>query len=154
MKLAVIIILFLTASIKADELVQKLHETNNKIRTLQKSSKQDLSPSLTKAAQDHASYMAKMHDLGEEDFNHRGGNGTPGKRAAYYQYEGTVKENIARGYQTVGGVFEAWLSSSSHREAITSDTTDVGFGIAAAKDGTIYWVAVYGKPRSWELVKR
>ncbi len=125
-----------------------LFKSSNKIRTDNKLTAHRLSEDLTRAAQDHAWYMARMHDRGTEDFEHRGGNGTPGQRAARFGYEGTVKENIARGYDSVGQAFAAWLKSPTH-----SDTDDAGFGYAQAKDGTTYWVGVYGKPTpSWNLI--
>ncbi len=100
---------------------------------------------LNKAAQDQAWYMARMHDRGDEDFNHRGGNGTPGQRAARHGYCGTVMENIARGYPSVDKAFAAWQASDHHLGAILSETTEAGFGYAVARDGTTYWVAVYGR---------
>ncbi len=130
-----------------------MYEANNELRKKSGLGKQGLSEELTKAAQDHAWYMARRHDLGNEDFNHRGDNGTPGKRAARFFYEGTVKENIARGYMSVEGTFEAWLKSETHKDAIYSDMIDVGFGYAIAKDGTTYWVGIYGRPiPTWDLI--
>lgn len=130
-----------------------MHRANTDLRKKQKVTPQKMSEELTKAAQDHAWYMARRHDLGKEDFNHRGENGTPGKRASRFHYEGMVKENIARGYNSVEDVFEAWLNSASHKDAIYSETDDVGFGYAIAKDGTTYWVGLYGKPKpSWDLI--
>jgi uncharacterized protein YkwD len=127
--------------------IQALFQKNAALRTKTDLIPQQLSDSLVKAAQDHAWYMARMHDKGEEDFNHCGGNKTPGQRAAAYGYEGVVKENLARNYTTIDKTFAAWLDSPGHRSTIFSDTTQVGFGYAIAKDGTTYWVAVYGKPK-------
>lgn len=112
-----------------------------------------VSEELTKAAQDHAWYMARAHDRGTEDFNHRGGNGTPGQRASKFDYNGTVTENIARGYDSVDQTFAAWLKSPTHKDAIYGDSDDAGFGYAQAKDGTTYWVGLYGKPTpQWNLI--
>jgi uncharacterized protein YkwD len=120
---------------------------NNELRKEHKMLEHTKSEALTKAAQDHAWYMARRHDKDDEDFNHRGGNGAPGERAARYGYEGSIKENIARGYRSVEKAFIAWQESEDHKDAIYSQTIEVGFGYAVAKDGTTYWVAVYGKPK-------
>lgn len=142
-----VLIMFLVFSeLRADD-PDALLIKNNAIRTTKHLSKHVLSTELMKAAQDHAAYMAKMHDKGDEDFNHCGANGSPGQRAARYLFEGTVKENLGRGYDSADKVFTAWLNSIDHRNAVLSDTTQVGFGYAVAKDGTTYWVALYGKPK-------
>jgi uncharacterized protein YkwD len=127
--------------------IRQLYHKNNSVRKKKGLAEQKLSPELTKAAQDQAWYMARQHDKGEEDFNHRGGNGSPGQRAAKAGYCGLVKENIARGYLSVDKTFDAWLDSEEHRGAIYSSTSDVGFGYAIAKDGTTYWVGLYGEPK-------
>lgn len=127
--------------------IKHMFAKSNELRKGKKLSEHTISEALTQAAQDQAWYMARRHDKGQEDFNHRGGNGTPGQRAARFAYEGSIKENIARGYKSVDKAFSAWEESEDHRDAIYSDTTEVGFGYAVAKDGTTYWVAVYGKPR-------
>jgi len=142
-------LLFVNCAI-ADELIshptiKEMFAKNNELRTREGLSNHIISEILTKAAQDHAWYMARSHNNGKEDFNHCGGNGTPGQRAAKFEYSGFVNENIARGYRSVPQVFSAWENSKGHRNAIYSDTREVGFGYAIAKDGTTYWVAIYGK---------
>ncbi len=129
--------------------IKQMHKANDALRVNSRCAGLLLTESLTKAAQDHAWYMARMHDKGDEEFEHRGGNGSPGKRAARHSYEGVVVENIARGYRSVDDVFKAWEKSADHKDAIYSDTTEVGFGYAVAKDGTTYWVSLYGKPKPW-----
>ncbi len=146
-------LVLLQSQLKADDklvdhpTIKAMCVANNKIRKEKTLANHTLLEELTKAAQDHAWYMARMHSNGDEDFNHRGGNGNPGIRASRYAFQGTVKENIARGYNTIDDTFKAWLTSDSHKEAICSDTEMVGFGYAIASDGTTYWVAVYGKPK-------
>lgn len=127
--------------------IKAMFAKNNELRKSHKMPEHFQSEPLTKAAQDHAWYMARMHDKGDEDFNHRGNNGSPGVRAGRYEFEGSVKENIARGYKSIEKTFLAWEESEDHKDAIYSDTTEAGFGYAIAKDGTTYWVAVYGKPK-------
>lgn len=126
--------------------IKQMFFKSDELRKNRKFPEHVLSEALTQAAQDQAWYMARKHDLDQEDFNHRGGNGTPGQRAARFGYTGLIKENIARGYKSVDKTFSAWEDSDNHRDAIYSDTTEAGFGYAVAKDGTTYWVAVYGRP--------
>lgn len=102
-----------------------------------------ISETLTKAAQDHAWYMAETHD-----FEHYGKNGTPGVRAARYGYRGIVRENIAKGHESITDVFDAWRNSPEHWNSIKYDFVEVGFGYAIASDNTTYWVALYGNPIS------
>lgn len=117
---------------------------NNHLRSTEKLSHHKLSIELTRAAQDHAQYMAEQHNMQAEEFEHRGHNGSPGRRAGKYNYRGIVQENLARGYSDIDQVFAAWKVSPDHWKAITSNTLDAGFGYAVANDGTTYWVSVYG----------
>lgn len=126
------------------DIESKMDIVNNSIRKLHKLPNHRQCIALSRAARDHASYMANAHDNGYEDFAHRGGNGSPGTRAGLYGYNGVVRENIARSYTSVETVFDAWCKSAPHYATIVSDTVDVGYGYAIAKDGTRYWVCVYG----------
>ncbi len=152
-RIAILIVLLFVNLAHADDklidhpTIKALHAKNITVRNLNKKFGQPLNEFLTNAAQEQAWYMAATHDRGEEDFNHRGNNGSPGTRAAKHKYYGIVKENIARGYMSVDETFDAWQKSDSHRDAILAETTDVGFGYAIAKDGTTYWVALYGIPK-------
>jgi uncharacterized protein YkwD len=116
---------------------------NNKIRNELMLNEHKISPTLTKAAQDHAQYMAETGDFEHVSKN----NGSPGIRAARYGYSGTVRENLGRAYKSVDVVFLEWTKSESHMKSITGDFTEVGFGYAVSKDGVGYWVALYGKQK-------
>jgi hypothetical protein len=99
-----------------------------------------MNPALTKAAQDHANYMARTGD-----FQHYS-NGGPQGRAARYGFSGGVRENIAWNYQGIEGAFGAWTTSSAHYASLASSTTDAGFGYAVGNNGSTYWVGVYANP--------
>lgn len=99
-----------------------------------------MNPVLTKAAQDHANYMARSGD-----FQHYSNAGPQG-RAARYGFRGGVRENIAWNQQGVDGAFAAWTASGGHYASIISGTTEAGFGYAIAGNGSTYWVGVYGSP--------
>ncbi len=118
-------------------LVRMLAE-NNRLRESVGLPPQKMSPELTKAAQDHAWYMARTGD-----FSHYS-NGGPDGRAARHGFHGLSGENIAMGQPTVSSAFQSWRSSSGHWSNIISHNTLVGFGYGISPDGSSYWVAMYG----------
>jgi hypothetical protein len=99
-----------------------------------------MNPALTKAAQDHANYMAQTGQ-----FSHYV-NGGHQYRASKYGFRGGVRENIAMGTGSVEGAFGMWHASGGHYASIVSGTTEAGFGYAVSPSGTPYWVGVYGSP--------
>ena len=101
---------------------------------------QRINPALTKAAQDHANYMAATGD-----FSHYT-NGGYQYRAQKYGFRGGVRENIAAGFGSVDATFNTWQGSGGHYASIVSGTTEAGFGYAVSRNGGTYWVGVYGSP--------
>ena len=101
---------------------------------------QRINPALTKAAQDHANYMASTGD-----FSHYT-NGGYQYRAQKYGFKGGVRENIAAGFGTVDATFNTWQASGGHYASIVSGTSEAGFGYAVGRNGGTYWVGVYGSP--------
>jgi uncharacterized protein YkwD len=97
-----------------------------------------INPQLTKAAQDHAVYMARTGN-----FSHYS-NGGPQGRASRWGFRGMVRENIAWGQNDVQQAFHSWQNSGGHYASIVSGTTEAGFGYAKGADGRGYWVALYG----------
>ncbi len=120
--------------------VVKMLAENNAVRASVGLAEQKIDPALTKAAQDHAWYMARTGD-----FNHYG-NGGPTGRAQRYGFPSWVRENIAYGYTTVSGAFGGWRASSGHWANMTAGESHAGFGYAVNDYGVGYWVAVYGTP--------
>lgn len=121
-------------------ILQRMLSRNNGLRSRIGLRPHRISPELTKAAQDHAVYMARTHD-----FNHYSNLG-PNGRAGKYGYRGSIRENIAMGQGDVDGAFSAWQASGAHWASIVSGTMDAGFGYAVSANGTPFWVAVYGYP--------
>ena len=99
-----------------------------------------INPTLTKAAQDQANYMAQTGQ-----FSHYV-NGSPQSRASKYGFRGGVLENIACGTRSVSSTFGMWEGSGGHYASIVSGTTDAGFGYAIAPNGQCYWVGMYSNP--------
>ncbi|MDX1945939.1 MAG: CAP domain-containing protein [Pirellulaceae bacterium] len=104
-----------------------------------------MNPALTKAAQDHANYMAQTGQ-----FSHYV-NGGHQYRANKYGFRGGVRENIAMGTGSVAGAFGMWQNSGGHYASIVSGTTEAGFGYAVGPNGTPYWVGVYGSPAQGDV---
>ena len=113
---------------------------NNEIRRRIGLRAHRMNPALTKAAQDHANYMARTGD-----FQHYS-NGGPQGRAYRYGFRGGARENIAWNYRNVDAAFQAWVTSSGHYASLVSNTTDAGFGYAISPNGATYWVGVYATP--------
>jgi uncharacterized protein YkwD len=116
----------------------KMLDRNNALRKSMGLPAHRISPALTKAAQDHAWYMANSGAFSHDS------NGGPMYRAQRYGYRNLVRENIAMGQANVSHAFSSWQSSGGHWANITSSTRDAGFGFAIGPDGSTYWVAVYG----------
>ncbi len=116
----------------------RMLEENNRLRASVGLPPQRISPELTKAAQDHAWFMARTGN-----FSHYS-NGGPGGRAARHGFGGMAAENIAMGQQTVRSVFQSWRTSSGHWANITSHNSLAGFGYGISPSGEKYWVGMYG----------
>lgn len=120
------------------EIARKLLEIHNANR----SSPLAENSRLTKAAQDHANWMAANRRM-----SHRGaGFSSPGARikAAGYDWT-TYGENVAYGQSTPEQVMGVWLRSPGHRRNIKSGAyTEIGLGYATASTGQIYWCVTFG----------
>lgn len=56
-------------------------------------------------------------------------------------------ENIAMGQRTAAEVMNAWMNSPGHRSNILNPSyTQIGVGLAKAKNGTCYWTQMFIKP--------
>lgn len=121
---------------------------NNQLRRSRGLWAHRMHPALARAAQDHANYMARTRD-----FSHYSNHG-PSGRAYKYGFRGGVLENIAMGYGNVDTTFYGWQTSGGHWANMTSHTSDAGFGYAVSRDGTPFWVAVYGNAPSPPAVQQ
>ncbi len=118
--------------------LQKMLGANNRLREQRGLRGHRISAKLTRAAQDHAWYMARTGV-----FSHHA-NGGLVSRGARHGYHGMMRENIASGQRSVGSAFSSWRSSGGHWASIISNTTHAGFGYAISPSGQTYWVGVYG----------
>jgi uncharacterized protein YkwD len=68
-------------------------------------------------------------------------------QAVSYQIS-AAGENIGEGYRTASAAVAGWMASPGHRANILSTKfTEMGAGIATAKDGTGYTAQVFASPR-------
>lgn len=100
---------------------------------------------LTKAAQQHADWMARTGRLGHQG---PGGNWPADRiRAAGYEFS-AWGENVAGDFETPIDVIRAWLSSPGHKAAMLNpEFTQAGYGMAVDRNGRKCWVAVFARPK-------
>lgn len=105
--------LCLLASVGASQPARDVVQMVNDLRARNGLHALEISPELEKAADRHASDMAKSGKL-----SHTGANGsTPAKRAKRAGYRFcTVAENVASGQRSSAEVMQAWASSAGHRK--------------------------------------
>ncbi len=117
----------------------KMWRHSNEVRARYQLPPQQISPELTKAAQDHAWFMARTGQ-----FSHHS-NGGFVARARRHGYTGFPSgEIIQSGASGIAGAFQAWLNSPGHRAILLGGAREVGYGYAIGRDGNAYWVGVYG----------
>lgn len=112
------------------------------------------SVNLMQAAQLHADQMVKAgrmeHELPGQPYP------TLKSRLAAVQYDvRAAGENIAEGQRSAAEAVATWMDSPSHRANILSrDYTELGTGVAMARNGRLYYVQVFGRPaRSSSLTR-
>ena len=117
----------------------KMWKHSNEIRARYQLHAQRISPELTKAAQDHAWYMARTGQ-----FSHSV-NGGFVARARRHKYPGSAYgEIILYGAGNIPETFNGWLNSPGHRAILLSGAREVGYGYAVDRSGRTYWVGVFG----------
>lgn len=96
-----------------------------------------------------ASYAADM--ASRNYFSHYSPEGTSpidrDRDAGYPSFEWGmyVGENLAKGFDSPDSVMQGWLKSEGHRHNVfLPDYVDIGVAVAAAPDGTLYWVQEFG----------
>ena len=147
----VLLLLSVAAVSKADEpqlrehpILSAMLKVNNGLRATVGLPVHQIDERLTRAAQDHANYMARTGV-----FDHYA-NGGPSGRAQRFGYAGGVRENIAYGQRDPGAAFAEWRvhvtrgMGLAHWANICSGTRLAGFGCQTSRSGVKYWVGVYG----------
>lgn len=113
--------------------VQSLLSLHNREREMKGRASLALDPYLVKYAQDYAEEMARRNRLVHSNISVLMG-----------KYS-TAGENIAWNQRTEEEVVRDWMNSSGHKANIMNrNFTKVGFGVAKAKNGSLYWCTVFG----------
>jgi uncharacterized protein YkwD len=111
----------------------KLLSLHNKQRELRGRTGLAIDSYLEKYAQKHAEWMANKHNLQHSDISVLMGR--------YH----TAGENIAWNQEDELEVVNAWMKSPGHRDNIMNrQFSKVGFGVAQAGDGSLFWCTVFG----------
>ncbi|MEP6729555.1 MAG: CAP domain-containing protein [bacterium] len=102
---------------------------------------------LMKAAQLHANQMAALNTMAHE----LPGAAYPSPRsrldAVGYRMR-AFGENVAEGYPSAAAVVAGWMTSPGHRANIVSTHfTEIGAGVATAKNGRPFYAQVFASPR-------
>ncbi|MBM2617584.1 CAP domain-containing protein [Actinoplanes sp. LDG1-06] len=99
------------------------------------------SPSLTKAAVGHSTWMARTGK-----FSHVGAsNSSFAYRIKTAGYNRPLSENIAFGYRTGADTVKAWMASPGHRANLLNCTAKaVGVGVVFSANGTTYISQEFG----------
>jgi uncharacterized protein YkwD len=105
------------------------------------------SMNLMRAAQIQADQMASARRL-DHDLPGAAYPSLSSRLAAVSYSVGAAGENIGEGYRSSAEAVSGWMGSSGHRANILSTRyTEMGAGVATARDGTQYWAQVFGRPR-------
>lgn len=97
------------------------------------------SPSSYKYAEEHNQYMISHNKLSHDNFNDRATQIAAETNAV------SVSENVARYYTSAEIILDAWLNSSSHREAMEGDFTHTTLSVQLDKDGRPYYTQIFLK---------
>lgn len=103
-------------------------------------------PTLYKAAREHSENMAKQNKL---DHSLDGVSFVDRMTATKYPGRG-YGENIACGNPEMSAkeAVAVWMNSPPHKENLLKEAFgEVGIARAVARDGTVYWTQVFGKPK-------
>jgi uncharacterized protein YkwD len=122
--------------------IERLAALTNSFRSQQNVPRLVLSPSLCRAAQLHAEYMAAQR---KQTHDEPGNIGlvTVGDRARAQSFDWIkVGENICHGYPDSDSAFTCWIQSAPHRTNIVDPNfTHIGLGCAIdSVKGQKYWV--------------
>ena len=92
-----------------------------------------------KYAEEHTDYMISHNVLSHDNFDSRA------SQIAEETHAVSVSENVARYYTSAEKTLEAWVESTSHKEAMEGDFTHTTLSIQLDKDGRPYFTQIFIK---------
>jgi uncharacterized protein YkwD len=128
-------------------IVDTLYILTNRERT-----RADLTPlrrsaELSRAAELQAEQMASAEKLAHEVPGARYPTLASRLKLVGYAYRSSG-ENVAEGYTSGAALMASWMTSPPHRANILSAKyTETGVGMARSKNGRVYSVQVFGRPK-------
>lgn len=84
----------------------------------------------------HTKNMIQVEMIAHQDFFLR-------KEAILREGATIVAENLAYGYQTSSGIFNAWLASPEHKNLIEGEFNFTGLGLIIDQDNKIYCTQIF-----------
>lgn len=120
---------------------QKCIEAVNKLRV-----EQGLKPLLYDAELGQLAIIKAQDMINRGYFDHYSPYyGNPWDMATLFDYDYTsFGENIARNFNSVDTVVNAWMASPKHRDNILKTSyTHIGIGVKQAENGNFYWVQLF-----------
>jgi len=98
-----------------------------------------MNDAISKEAYTHSKKMAK----GETAFGHDGFDDRINRLTTVIPHSHAQAENVAYGATTAKEVVDMWLHSAGHKKNIEGHYNLTGIGIAADKDGTLYFTQIF-----------
>ncbi|MEQ5790113.1 CAP domain-containing protein [Muricauda sp. NFXS6] len=97
------------------------------------------SPPAYKYAEEHNDYMISRNSLSHDNFEARAS-----KIAAEINAQ-LISENVARYYTSAEVTLDAWINSTSHKDAMEGDFSHTTLSIELDKDGRPYFTQIFMK---------
>jgi uncharacterized protein YkwD len=119
----------------ADDILKYVNEYRRKRRL----PPMTMNAAISAEAQKHSENMAKRRTA----FGHNGFKGRMKRIVPQIHGNGSVAENVAYGSTSAKQVVENWLHSPMHRENIEGRFNLTGIGIAADKNGRLYFTQIF-----------
>jgi len=97
------------------------------------------SPPAHKYAEEHNAYMISKNSLSHDNFESRAAKISEETDAQF------ISENVARYYTSAQKTIDAWVESSSHKQAMEGDFSHTTLSIQLDKDGRPYFTQIFIK---------
>jgi uncharacterized protein YkwD len=128
-------------------IVDTLYMLTNRERTRANLTPLRRSAELSRAAELQAEQMASAEKLAHEVPGARYPTLVSRLKLVGYAYRSSG-ENVAEGYTSGAALMASWMTSPPHRANILSAKyTETGVGMARSKNGRVYSVQVFGRPK-------
>lgn len=133
-------LLFSSAAHAQDKsMVADILQYTNKFRSSKGLKPLVLQEVLSDEAQGHSQNMARK----KTPFGHKGFDKRTKRIKAALGWGSAFAENVAYGQLDGKGVVDLWINSPGHRANLLGNYQYIGIGIAAARDGSLYFTQIF-----------